>query len=168
LVPDLDGRTSRLDYEPGESRTGLCLAATSNWRGPVWFPLNFLSVESLRHLHNFYGDDLTVGLPTGSSKKVNLHKVAGELERRLLSLFLLDANGHHPANGDGRRLPRRSQLTGAPHPSPELSLLPYLGLRRSGTIRPVLSFWEDQRALLAPTLGLLLSAVFEPNGKLDP
>ena len=102
LVLDFDGRTSRLDYEPGESHSGL-FGGNSNWRGPVWFPLNFLAIELLRHLHNFFGDDLTVELPTGSGKKANLHEVAAELERRLLSLFLLDANGRRPAHGANPR-----------------------------------------------------------------
>lgn len=96
VVLDFDGRTCRLDYEPVESRSGL-FGGNSNWRGPVWFPLNLLAIESLRHLHNFFGDDLAVEQPTGSGKKVNLHQVAAELERRLLSLFLLDANGRRPA-----------------------------------------------------------------------
>ena len=68
LVLDFDGRSYRLDYEPGESHSGL-FGGNSNWRGPVWFPLNFLAIESLRHLHNFFGDDLTVELPTGSGKR---------------------------------------------------------------------------------------------------
>ncbi len=102
LVLDFDGRTCRLDYEPGESRSGL-FGGNSNWRGPVWFPLNFLAIESLRHLHNFFRDDLTVELPTGSGRKANLDQVADELRRRLLSLFLLDANGRRPANGANLR-----------------------------------------------------------------
>jgi hypothetical protein len=102
LVLDFDGRTCRLDYEPGESHSGL-FGGNSNWRGPVWFPLNFLAIESLRHLHNFFGDDLTVELPTGSGKKANLREIAAELERRLLSLFLLDANGRRPAHGANPR-----------------------------------------------------------------
>ena len=71
LVLDFDGRTCRLDYEPGESRSGL-FGGNSNWRGPIWFPLNFLAIESLRHLNDFFGEDLTVELPTGSGKKANL------------------------------------------------------------------------------------------------
>ena len=102
LVLDLDGRTCRLDYEPGESRSGL-FGGNSNWRGPVWFPLNFLAIESLRHLHDFFGDDLTVELPTGSGRKANLNQVADELRRRLLSLFMLDANGRRPAHGANPR-----------------------------------------------------------------
>jgi hypothetical protein len=102
LVLDFDGRTSRLDYEPGESRSGL-FGGNSNWRGPIWFPLNFLAIESLRHLHDFFGDDLTVELPTGSGRKANLDQVADELRRRLLSLFMLDANGRRPADGANLR-----------------------------------------------------------------
>jgi hypothetical protein len=98
LVLDFDGRTCRLDYEPRESHSGL-FGGNSNWRGPVWFPLNFLAIESLRHLHNFLGEDLTVELPTGSGKRANLDQVATELRRRLLGLFLLDANGRRPAHG---------------------------------------------------------------------
>jgi hypothetical protein len=102
LVVDFDGRTSRLDYEPGESRSGL-FGGNSNWRGPIWFPLNFLAIESLRHLHAFFGDDLMVELPTGSGRKANLTQVADELRHRLLSLFLLDANGRRPAHGANPR-----------------------------------------------------------------
>jgi Glycosyl hydrolase family 63 C-terminal domain len=98
LVLDFDGRTCRLDYEPGESHSGL-FGGNSNWRGPVWFPLNFLAIESLRHLYDFFGEDLTVELPTGSGRKANLDRVADELERRLLSLFLVDADGRRPAHG---------------------------------------------------------------------
>ena len=102
LVLDFDGRTCRLDYEPGESRSGL-FGGNSNWRGPVWFPLNFLAIESLRHLHDYFGEDLTVELPTGSGKRANLDQVATELRRRLLGLFLLDANGRRPAHGPNPR-----------------------------------------------------------------
>jgi hypothetical protein len=98
LVLDFDGRVCRLDYEPGESRSGL-FGGNSNWRGPIWFPLNFHAIESLRHLHACFGEDLMVELPTGSGRKANLGQVADELRRRLLSLFLLDANGRRPAHG---------------------------------------------------------------------
>jgi hypothetical protein len=98
LVLDFDGRTCRLDYEPGESHSGL-FGGNSNWRGPVRFPLNFLAIESLRHLRNFFGEDLTVELPTGSGMRANLDQVATELRHRLLGLFLLDANDRRPAHG---------------------------------------------------------------------
>ena len=102
LVLDFDGRTCRLDYEPGESRSGL-FGGNSNWRGPIWFPLNFLAIESLRHLHDFFGEDLTVELPSGSGRKANLDQVADELRRRLVNLFRLDANGRRPAHGANLR-----------------------------------------------------------------
>ena len=105
LVLDFDGRTCRLDYEPGESHSGL-FGGNSNWRGPVWFPLNFLAIESLRHLHDFFGEDLTVELPTGSGRKANLLQVADELRRRLLNLFMLDANGRWAAHGANPRFQR--------------------------------------------------------------
>ncbi len=99
LVVELDGHAARLDYEPAESRTGL-FGGNSNWRGPIWFPLNFLALESLRHLHACVGLDFTVELPTGSGVQATLGEVADEIERRLLKLFLLDANGRRPVYGD--------------------------------------------------------------------
>jgi hypothetical protein len=98
VVP-LPGGEARLDYEPGESRTGL-FGGNSNWRGPVWFPLNFLALESLRHLHDCIGDDFEVDLPSGSGQRANLAQVADELERRLIALFLSDERGERPAGGD--------------------------------------------------------------------
>jgi hypothetical protein len=94
----LDGREARLDYEPGESATGL-FGGNSNWRGPIWFPLNFLALESLRHLHSSLGDGVSVELPTGSGVRANLGEVADEIERRLLSLFLHDAKRERPLHG---------------------------------------------------------------------
>ena len=102
LVLNFDGRTCRLDYEPGESRSGL-FGGNSNWRGPVWSPLNFLAIESLRHLHNFFGDELTVELPTGSGRRANLSQVAAELERRLAEPF--SARRERPAPGPWRQSP---------------------------------------------------------------
>jgi hypothetical protein len=98
LTIDLDGRIARLDYEPGESRTGL-FGGNSNWRGPIWFPLNFLAIESFRHLHGSFDRGLTVELPTGSGNQATLEQVADELERRLLKLFMRDAEGRRPSLG---------------------------------------------------------------------
>ena len=111
LEVQLDGSTRRLDYEPGDSTTAI-FGGNSNWRGPVWFPLNFLALESLRHLHAALGDAYTVELPTGSGKQAHLGQVADELERRLLKLFLLDA-GRRPIYGDSALFQRpewRDQL----------------------------------------------------------
>ncbi|MFO1392384.1 MAG: hypothetical protein U1F09_01290 [Steroidobacteraceae bacterium] len=97
LVVPLPGGEARLDYEPAESTSGL-FGGNSNWRGPVWFPFNYLALESLRHLHECFGADFTVELPTGSGVRVNLRDVADELERRLLSLFVRGADGRRPSD----------------------------------------------------------------------
>jgi hypothetical protein len=103
LVVPLDGGGSvRLDYEPGESQTAL-FGGNSNWRGPIWLPLNFLAVESLRNLHGTLGDQFTVEMPTGSGSQAHLGAVADEIERRLLRLFLRDAEGRRPVNGGNAR-----------------------------------------------------------------
>ena len=89
-----------LDYEPGESRSGL-FGGNSNWRGPVWFPLNLLCVTGLRRYAAYFGDDLTVECPTGSGTMLALGGVASELSNRLVSLFTPSADGSIPAAGDG-------------------------------------------------------------------
>jgi len=99
LVLNLDGVETRLDYEPAESQTGL-FGGNSNWRGPVWFPLNRLAIESLRHLHAVLGERFTVECPTGSGVQATLGEVAADLERRLVSLFLLDGKGRRPVYGE--------------------------------------------------------------------
>jgi hypothetical protein len=71
----------------------------SNWRGPVWFPLNYLIVQSLREYHEFYGDSFKVECPTGSKVLMNLREVADEIERRLVSLFLANESGARPCHG---------------------------------------------------------------------
>ena len=88
----------RVDYEPGESTTGL-FGGNSNWRGPVWFPLNYLLVESLQKFHYYFGDDFKVEFPTGSGKRMTLWEVAGELSRRMTSIFLRDEKGRRPVFG---------------------------------------------------------------------
>ena len=99
LVLQLPGSVARLDYEPAESQTGL-FGGNSNWRGPIWFPLNVLALESLRHLHECLGDAFTVELPSGSGVRAHLGQVVEELERRLLRLFLLDGQQRRPVYAD--------------------------------------------------------------------
>jgi hypothetical protein len=95
---DLDGHMHEVRYQPSDSDSPL-FGGNSNWRGPVWFPLNHLMVESLRIYHQFLGDDFTVECPTGSGRQLHLGQVADELARRLVSLFTPDADGRRPANG---------------------------------------------------------------------
>jgi hypothetical protein len=88
----------RVDYEPAESSTGL-FGGNSNWRGPIWFPVNYLLIESLQKFHYFLGDSYQVEYPTGSGDKMSLHEVAAELSRRLTRIFLLDKEGRRPVFG---------------------------------------------------------------------
>jgi len=92
------GEQFGLSYDPAESNSGL-FGGNSNWRGPVWFPINYLIIESLQKFHRYYGDDLRVECPTGSGNFVTLEQVATELSRRLTRLFLLDDKGQRPIYG---------------------------------------------------------------------
>jgi len=98
-----DSQTYAVSYEPAESKTSL-FGGNSNWRGPVWFPPNFLLIEALERYHHFYGDDFKIECPTGSGTMMTLKEVAVELTRRLSSLFLPDAQGHRPYNGGDERM----------------------------------------------------------------
>jgi hypothetical protein len=93
----VQGEEFTVKYEPAESRSGL-FGGNSNWRGPIWFPTNFLIIEALQRFHHFYGDDLKVECPTGSGNEVTLAKVATELSRRLISIFRRE-NGRRPMYG---------------------------------------------------------------------
>jgi Mannosylglycerate hydrolase MGH1-like glycoside hydrolase domain len=90
--------TLTVNYQPGESTTG-DFGGNSNWRGPIWFPINFLLVEVLYKYHRFYGDEFVVEDPTGSGEKLTLGQVADELSRRLTSIFLRDEQGRRPVFG---------------------------------------------------------------------
>ncbi len=96
------GQEYRVDYEPGEATTGL-FGGNSNWRGPVWFPLNYLLIEALERYHHFYGDTLQVECPTGSGRKLNLLEVSREIGSRLARIFLPDREGRAPWQGADQR-----------------------------------------------------------------
>lgn len=102
FVLELDEQRYRVGYEPGEARSTI-FGGNSNWRGPVWFPLNYLLVEALQRYHHFYGDDFKVECPVGSGVMLTLSEVADELCRRMLSLFLPDAQGKRPCHGEDLR-----------------------------------------------------------------
>lgn len=93
------GMDYRVDYEPAESSTGN-FGGNSNWRGPIWFPVNYLLIESLQKFHYFLGDDYTVECPTGSGRNIPLNEVAAELSRRLTHIFLQDQTGRRPVFGN--------------------------------------------------------------------
>ncbi len=98
----VDSETYRVRYTPGES-TSAMFGGNSNWRGPVWFPLNYLLVEALQRWHYFYGDQLQVECPIGSGRRMNLRQVAGEIASRLTSIFLPAKDGVRPCHGADRR-----------------------------------------------------------------
>jgi hypothetical protein len=97
-----DGREYRVDYVPGESTTAL-FGGNSNWRGPVWFPLNYLLIESLEIYHHYFGDAFKVECPTGSGRFMTLEQVAKDLSARLSRIFLADKHGRRPVHGDDPR-----------------------------------------------------------------
>ena len=97
------GSDYRVEYEPAESSTGL-FGGNSNWRGPVWFPVNYLLIESLQKFHYYLGDSFLVEYPTGSGRKLPLDEIARELSRRLIRIFLRGADGRRPVYGGATRL----------------------------------------------------------------
>ncbi|MEO8658165.1 MAG: glucosidase [Bryobacteraceae bacterium] len=101
-VLGVNGDQHRVDYEPAESSTGL-FGGNSNWRGPIWFPVNYLLIESLQKFHHYLGDDFKVECPTGSGTYMNLWEVSAELSRRLTHIFLRDREGRRPVHGQDER-----------------------------------------------------------------
>jgi hypothetical protein len=97
-ILNIDGDEYRVDYEPAESTTGL-FGGNSNWRGPVWFPVNYLIIEALQKFHHYLGEDFKVECPTGSGQMMTLWEVANELATRLLRIFLKDSSGRRPVHG---------------------------------------------------------------------
>src|SRR5262249_35865141 len=96
------GREYRVDYLPGESDSGM-FGGNSNWRGPVWLPVNMLILRALVNYHSYYGDAFTVECPTGSGRRLNLYQVAEELGRRMVAIFLRDGRGRRPVYGGSRK-----------------------------------------------------------------
>ncbi|MBI1296418.1 glucosidase [bacterium] len=101
-VMQINGQSFSIQYQPAESDSGL-FGGNSNWRGPVWFPINYLLIEALYRYHHYYGDDFKVECPTGSGKWMTLDQVAGELSERLTNLFRANAQGRRPIYGGQHR-----------------------------------------------------------------
>jgi hypothetical protein len=102
-VLEVEGLRAGIDYEPAESTTAM-FGGNSNWRGPVWFPLNYLVATALERYHEFFGDALTIEYPTGSGSNVTLDVVAADVWERLVSLFLVDRSGSRPCFGGVQRM----------------------------------------------------------------
>jgi hypothetical protein len=97
-VFNVNGAEHRVDYEPAESSSGL-FGGNSNWRGPVWMPVNFLIIEALQKFHHYFGDEFKVECPVGSGQMKTLWDAAMEISHRLIGTFLKDADGHRPVFG---------------------------------------------------------------------
>jgi hypothetical protein len=93
-----DGEVFSVTYQPGESDSGL-FGGNSNWRGPIWLPVNFLIIESLQRFHHYYGDEFKVEYPSGSGNFLTINAIAEKLTRRLTKIFLKDGNGRRPVYG---------------------------------------------------------------------
>jgi hypothetical protein len=99
---DVDRAQYSVQYAPGEANIPL-FGGNSNWRGPVWFPINYLLIEALERYHHYYGNELQVECPTGSGRMMDLDEVARELASRLCRIFLPDANGQRACFGGDKR-----------------------------------------------------------------
>jgi hypothetical protein len=107
---EVEGFRASIDYEPAESTTAM-FGGNSNWRGPIWFPLNYLLISALERYHRFFGDELTVEYPTGGPRHT-LDQVAADLRQRLVSLFVVGPDGRRPCFGWVDRLQRDPAWSG--------------------------------------------------------
>lgn len=99
---ELGGETYTVEYEPAESRSGM-FGGNSNWRGPIWFPTNYLLIEALQKFDYYYGEDFKIEFPTGSGRELTLWEVSQELERRLANIFIRNENGERPVYGGSEK-----------------------------------------------------------------
>jgi hypothetical protein len=102
FVFNTDGREYRVSYLPAESDTGM-FGGNSNWRGPIWMPVNLLIVRALLQYYTYYGNDFAIECPTGSGRQMNLYQVAEEIKSRLANIFLKDRDGRRPVYGGARK-----------------------------------------------------------------
>ncbi|HEY6906373.1 MAG TPA: glucosidase, partial [Ignavibacteriaceae bacterium] len=99
----LGNNTFLVNYEPAESETGI-FGGNSNWRGPVWFPVNFMIIESLQRFHHYYGNDFKIEYPTGSGNYITLEEISRKLSERIINIFTRDQNGNRPIYGSNDKL----------------------------------------------------------------
>jgi hypothetical protein len=152
-VLEVEGVTASVDYEPAESTTPL-FGGNSNWRGPVWFPLNYLVISALGRYARFFGDDYTVEYPTGSGNRLTLDKVAVDLQDRLISIFTRGSDGRRPCFGDNDLFQNdpawreslvfgeyfngdNAKALGASHQTGWTGLIADIIRRRYGLVRPI-------------------------------
>ena len=98
-----NGNEFSVKYTPGEGDTSL-FGGNSNWRGPIWFPVNYLLIESLQRFHHYYGDDFKIEHPTGSGKMKTLREISDDLSERMVNIFKKDKDGKRPVNGHYAKL----------------------------------------------------------------
>ena len=103
IAMKINGNTLSIRYTPGEADTQM-FGGNSNWRGPIWFPINYLIIESLKKFDFYYGGDFSIEYPTGSGNFLTMDIIAKELSLRCMKIFMKDENGHRPFNGDNKKI----------------------------------------------------------------